>query len=49
MELKLCCWNKGSICIYTRKIDVVKQAIKDGFYVSEIKEKAHIYNGELFQ
>ena len=48
MDIKICCWNKGNTRIYTRKKEVVKKAIKKGFYVSEIKEKPHIYNSEFF-
>jgi hypothetical protein len=49
MNKKICYWNKGNARIYTKKIDIVNQAIKDGFFVMEINEKSHIYNSELFQ
>ena len=35
--------NQGDIKIYTKKIDVVKKAIKNGYFVSILKEKPLIY------
>ncbi|MCJ2513493.1 MAG: hypothetical protein LN408_03505 [Candidatus Thermoplasmatota archaeon] len=48
MSIKICCWNKGNTRIYTKRLDVVNQAIKDGYFVNVIKEKPYIYNRDLF-
>ena len=46
MSIKLCCWDKGSIRIYTKRIDLVNQAVKDGYFINVIKDKQHIYKRE---
>ncbi len=43
MSIKLCCWDKGSIRIYTKRIDLVNQAVKDGYFINVIKDKPYIY------
>ena len=35
--------KRGNIKIYTKKIDVVKKSIKNGYFVSILKEKPLIY------
>ena len=35
--------KRGNIKIYTKKIDIVKKAIKNGYFVSIINEKQRIY------
>lgn len=49
MDVKICYWDKGVTRVYTRKIDLVDQAIKDGFLVNQVKEKSHIYNSKLLK
>jgi len=49
MDAKICYWDKGITRIYTRKIDLVNQAIEDGFLVNQVKEKSHIYNSRLLK
>ena len=34
MSIKICYWNKGNTRIYTKKLDVVNEAIKDGYFVN---------------
>ena len=48
MPIKLCSWNKGNTQIYTKRLDVVNKAIKDGYFVNVIREKPYIYNRKLF-
>ena len=35
-------WLKGDARIYTRKLDIVKKAINEGYYVDFITDKSHI-------
>lgn len=37
------CWEKGNKRIYTKRIDIAKQAIKEGFQVILVKNKSHIF------
>jgi hypothetical protein len=48
MSINICYWKKGNVSIYTKKLDVINKAIKDGYLVSIIKEKPYIYNGDLY-
>jgi len=43
MSMMIWTLKRGNIRIYTKKIDVVKKAIKDGYFVSILREKPHIY------
>ena len=43
MSMMVWTLKKGNIKIYTKKIDVAKKAIKDGYFVSILREKPHIY------
>jgi hypothetical protein len=49
MDVKICYWDKGVTRIYTKKIDLVDQAKKEGFLVNQVKEKSHIYNSKLLK
>jgi hypothetical protein len=46
MSIKLCCWDKGSIRIYTKKSDIVNQAVKAGYFINVIKDKPYIFKPE---
>ena len=47
MSIKLCCLHKGNARIYTKRLDIINEAIKEGYFVDVIKEKPYIYNREL--
>ena len=44
MSIKLCCLHKGNTRIYTKRLDIINKAIKEGCFVDVIKEKPYIYN-----
>ena len=37
------CWEKGNKKIYTKRIDIAEQAIKEGLHVTVFKNKSHIF------
>lgn len=41
-------WLKGNSRIYTRKYDIVKKAINEGYYVDVISDKSHILKRDAF-
>ena len=43
MPIMICSWFKGNTKVYTKKIDVVKRAMNDGYFVNVLKEKPHIF------
>jgi hypothetical protein len=43
MSIKLCCWDKGNIRIYTKRLDLVNQAVKNGYFINVMKDKPYIY------
>jgi hypothetical protein len=43
MPIMICSWLKGNTRVYTKKIDVVKKAMNDGYFVNVLKEKPHIF------
>jgi hypothetical protein len=43
MSIMICSWFKGNTRIYTKKMDVVKQAMNDGYFVNVLKEKPRIF------
>jgi len=47
MSTKLCCWDKGSARIYTKKKDLVNKAIKEGYLINVINDKPYVYNKNL--
>ena len=36
-------WSKGNSRFYTKNLDVVKKAKKDGYPIDLLKEKSHIF------
>jgi len=36
-------WTNGNSIVYTKKLDLVEVAIKNGFIVNVIKDKSHIF------
>ena len=48
MSMKLFCWDKGNTRIYTKKMDIVNKAIKEGHLINVINDKPYIYNKDLF-
>ena len=36
-------WRKGNKTIYTKRVDVAEQAIKEGFLVTILKNRPHIF------
>jgi len=43
MSEMIWCWVKGNKRIYTKRLDVAEQAIKDGFKVIVSKNRSHIF------
>lgn len=41
------CWKKGEKTIYTRQIDVVDKAMKEGYYVFPHIIQSHIHKNNL--
>ncbi len=36
-------WTRGNINIFTRQIDLVDKALKDGEFVTTLKDKPHVF------
>ncbi len=43
MSEMIWCWVKGNKRIYTKRLDIAEQAIKEGFQVTVFKNKSHIF------
>jgi hypothetical protein len=43
MTERIWCWEKGNKKIYTKRIDIAEQAIKEGRHVTVFKNKSHIF------
>lgn len=36
-------WTKGNIRFYTKRLDIVQRAIREGNHVMILKDKSHIF------
>ncbi len=43
MSELLWCWSKGNKQIYTKNIIVAEQAMNEGFFVTALRDKSHIF------
>ena len=43
MKTMMWTWSKENSRFYTKNLDAVKQAKKDGYLVDILKEKSHIF------
>ena len=43
MSELLWCWRKGNKQIYTKNITVAEQAMNEGFFVTVLRGKPHIF------
>ena len=37
------CWRKGNKTIYTKRVDVAEQAMKEGYIVTVLSNRSHIF------
>jgi len=49
MSELLLCWRKGNKKIYTKRLDLAEQAIKDGCMVTVLKNSPYIFRNQNFK
>ena len=47
MKTVVWCWKKGKKTIYTRQIEAVDKAMKEGYYVCPYIIPSHIHKGDI--